>query len=36
MPGDGQGSYSELFWIMLFLGIVGLVGLMLTAGGSIP
>lgn len=31
---DDQGGYSGMFYVMLLLGIVGLLGFVLVAGGA--
>lgn len=31
---DEQGGYSDLFYVMLILGIIGVLGFVLVAGGA--
>ena len=34
MDDDQQGSYSDLFYLMLIVGIIGAVGFVFVAAGS--
>lgn len=31
---EEQGGYSDLFWIMLIIGTIGLIGFVVVAGGG--
>lgn len=33
---NGTGGYSAMFWIMLVLGIIGVLGFLAVAGGGAP